>query len=151
MSLTDGEPLAITKDTREWSGLAEPPRHGSITDEKVGNLGAGQPVENPIPFQKDWPDASTIASHPAAEIAARKHEHARMAAEFGGDRTILGRVDPINDPVRPLLHSSNIATPESSRNNICKDSPKESSKRETSNWLNKINKSSAESTRSTCG
>jgi hypothetical protein len=131
MSLPHGEPFAITKDARERSGLAESPRHGCIADQKGSNLGAGQSPKNPIPFQKNWPDASTISSHPAAEIAAGKEEHPRIAAELAGDGTILSRVDPINVRVRSLLHRRNIANWESSRNNFCKDFPTSSLKRQT--------------------
>jgi hypothetical protein len=129
MSLPDGESFAIVQDTGKRRGLPEPSRHGSIANEKGGNFGAGQPVENPIPFQENWPDASTISSHPAAEIAAGKDERAPIPAELPGNHTVLGQIDPINEPVGSLLHRRNIANAESSRNNICKDSPTASLKR----------------------
>jgi len=109
MRLPDGEPFALTQDARKRSGLAEPSRHGSIAEQKSGNLRTRQPAENPIPFQENWPDASSISSHPAAEIARCKHQHARIAAELASDHTILGCVDPINDCMRSSLHSPSVA------------------------------------------
>ena len=130
MSLPDGEPFALTQDARKRSGLAEPSRHGSIAEQKSGNLRTGQPAENPIPFPENRSDASSISSHPAAEIAPGKRQHARIAAELASDHTILSCVDPINDHMRSALHSPNIAKSESSGNNICKDFPTASLKRQ---------------------
>ena len=121
MRLPDCDPFALTQDARKRSGLAEPSRHGSIAEQKSGNLRTGQPAENPIPFQENRSDASSISSHPAAEIAPCKHQHARIAAELASDHTILGCVDPINDCMRSLLHSPSVAHSWPSRNNICKD------------------------------
>jgi hypothetical protein len=130
MRLPDGEPFALTQDARKRRGLAEPSRHGSIAEQKSGNLRTGQPAENPIPFPENWPDASSISSHPAAEIAPRKDKHAVIAADSARDHTILGCVDPINDSMRPSLHSPSVAHLWPSRNNICKDFPTASLKRQ---------------------
>src|SRR5207247_6901452 len=108
MSLPDGEPFALTQDARKRSGLAEPSRYGSIAEQKSGNLRTGQPAENPIPFQENWSDASSISSYLAAEIARSKHQHVRIAAELASDHTILGCVDPLNDCMRSLLISPDV-------------------------------------------
>jgi hypothetical protein len=92
----------LAYQTNKGAGLSKPSSHRRVAAQELGDLSAGQPGEDSMPFPEDGPNAPAIASHPALKVPAGGLEQPAIAAEPGCDLPILRCVVPVNELVREL-------------------------------------------------
>ena len=99
MPLCNRLALGLIQHSGKRAGLSKSARQRGIALQEVGDLGAREPCEDSVPFQKGGANLPSIPGHPAFEVGAGDFEHALVAAEPGCNLAILRRVDSVNHRV----------------------------------------------------